>query len=908
MRRFEFSDGKSNKFWEISQQGAELTVRFGRLGANGTSQTKSFAEAARAETELNKLVREKTGKGYREVDGAASSPAPAAPLSTVELESLADLVGTAAEEYAEHSCNDYEVADSAANRLVLAAAIEHNRDRGDGEPMETGPDSKGMLFVFDDWLMRYLAHRCREVLAASAAERLAEAELLLLADIVTEMSENNWDAYDEDEGEFSLQASEESRALLASATREGRRSGWQDRLTAIAEAGDLASALTLDVLAWLARRCRAAVGQAASALPAVAAASPQAAAAMSPARPGVLKSWISEKSLVKRATELDVEWLPEYRRNEADLQTYAGGGNPFREYEDKDVPASSPFASRVAGLLQTARAESVRAVVLSMFGSRTDMGWQQPLDRAVAISFWRWRVMAHYVGRIDVDDIVAVLVDCLALGCMKEAESLARLLHWAIRHGKYRGNALATGSLPLYHWMLRLCFEHWELECDLAACAAGAPVKDPFAKGGIFGEPVLNELLRHWRDPDLSPLQEQLLWLCDYYTQRTAYRDALGQRTEFGNEWIPCRYPAAILAWFRLRESRGLQNPAIDHPLMQPRYAKLLAPRPLHRDPLVEQMIDRLRCEELTQLADLDDSSLNPPERPAKPDPRTTGPFAAIELNEIWNEALGLRVFHPLAWVERSLPELLRFREPQTGTEFAFSGYRNPGMSYRQWAEARFAAYTAAVPQMQRVRERYEVVGRIWWGFAEEFRGLPPGASTPVHQIVLCCKSPKRLLSLTITATPEAFAVHGDFYRWFMQWQLFPGEIAAEHFQLPAWQQDLAGFARVPVWGEALSRDDQFNIGVDHYNGWGDSEEERASRVDRPLAAEWFERAARLGYAEAQYVLAGMLGDGDGVAKDLSQAIVWCRRAVDGRHEKAPGRLAELEAASKPKASRWKLW
>jgi DNA ligase-1 len=68
-RRFEFSEGNSNKFWEISVQGKEMTVHFGRIGTAGQTKTKEFADANAAQKEADKLIAEKTEKGYEEVDG-----------------------------------------------------------------------------------------------------------------------------------------------------------------------------------------------------------------------------------------------------------------------------------------------------------------------------------------------------------------------------------------------------------------------------------------------------------------------------------------------------------------------------------------------------------------------------------------------------------------------------------------------------------------------------------------------------------------------------------------------------------------------------------------------------------------------------------------------------------------------
>jgi predicted DNA-binding WGR domain protein len=66
VRRFEFSGGGSNKFWEISQDGNSFTVRFGRIGTNGQSQTKTCAEEGKARAEAAKLIAEKLRKGYSE--------------------------------------------------------------------------------------------------------------------------------------------------------------------------------------------------------------------------------------------------------------------------------------------------------------------------------------------------------------------------------------------------------------------------------------------------------------------------------------------------------------------------------------------------------------------------------------------------------------------------------------------------------------------------------------------------------------------------------------------------------------------------------------------------------------------------------------------------------------------------
>ena len=66
-RRFEFTTDGSNKFWEITLVGAQHTVRFGRMGIKGQTVTKTFQDSVAARRDCERLIRAKTGKGYREV-------------------------------------------------------------------------------------------------------------------------------------------------------------------------------------------------------------------------------------------------------------------------------------------------------------------------------------------------------------------------------------------------------------------------------------------------------------------------------------------------------------------------------------------------------------------------------------------------------------------------------------------------------------------------------------------------------------------------------------------------------------------------------------------------------------------------------------------------------------------------
>jgi predicted DNA-binding WGR domain protein len=65
-RYFEFVDGSSFKFYEVSTSGNQVTVRFGRIGTEGQTQVKTLTDADAATKHAEKQIASKLAKGYRE--------------------------------------------------------------------------------------------------------------------------------------------------------------------------------------------------------------------------------------------------------------------------------------------------------------------------------------------------------------------------------------------------------------------------------------------------------------------------------------------------------------------------------------------------------------------------------------------------------------------------------------------------------------------------------------------------------------------------------------------------------------------------------------------------------------------------------------------------------------------------
>lgn len=65
-RRFECVEGTSNKFWEVWVDGRQLLTCYGRIGGKGTTTVKDYADEPAARRAMDRLILEKTGKGYVE--------------------------------------------------------------------------------------------------------------------------------------------------------------------------------------------------------------------------------------------------------------------------------------------------------------------------------------------------------------------------------------------------------------------------------------------------------------------------------------------------------------------------------------------------------------------------------------------------------------------------------------------------------------------------------------------------------------------------------------------------------------------------------------------------------------------------------------------------------------------------
>lgn len=63
---FEFVQGASNKFWEVTRSENSMNTRWGRIGSKGQSKIKEYTDQQAAADAIAKLIKEKTDEGYVE--------------------------------------------------------------------------------------------------------------------------------------------------------------------------------------------------------------------------------------------------------------------------------------------------------------------------------------------------------------------------------------------------------------------------------------------------------------------------------------------------------------------------------------------------------------------------------------------------------------------------------------------------------------------------------------------------------------------------------------------------------------------------------------------------------------------------------------------------------------------------
>ena len=86
MPRYEFKEGSSNKFWEITLDGSSFSTKYGRIGSDGQETVKDWDDEDKAKIEYDKIVAKKVKEGYKLVGGGGGGGASAKKAAVFEDE------------------------------------------------------------------------------------------------------------------------------------------------------------------------------------------------------------------------------------------------------------------------------------------------------------------------------------------------------------------------------------------------------------------------------------------------------------------------------------------------------------------------------------------------------------------------------------------------------------------------------------------------------------------------------------------------------------------------------------------------------------------------------------------------------------------------------------------------------
>lgn len=784
-------------------------------------------------------------------------------LNILELKTLFGFLDEATAEFEGHSCNDYCVPANDENKSVLIAAIEHsialgiNDGEGPGHPTEAEDHT---FFIWDDWLMRYLASRCKSILETAASspeiQGLSDAELKLAAGILLMLADNDFNLFEDEAGneDFTLIAGGKHKEFLVAAISHAQRKGWKASTKKVMKSEDSAEAFAIDVMRWIAHRCVQSVGKPPSPP------EPIGASVAHSTRLGLYKRWITEKTLSKNADESREKrgWKSAWAKNFVNMKLYGEGQNPYTGYGGK--PEERPFASTIGYSFNKAWHYQSALIDNARVSKDPAVSWEEPFQKSVTYHYWWVITEFHNLCELNFKQSVLLLTELLTLGCMKEARELCDLISWCDVQGCYD----KVDKTSFHCWILRICGEYWDL-----------PFTDKIEKS------ALADLAEHWRLEDLSAHDDQLIWMCDYYTHRTGWKGE--DYGEFTNS-LHTRTPCIVLAWFRLRESLGLKNPIIDHPLMKPRHAQLPPAWSFYDDEVIQKMLARLRREELPCLGE---RPLSPPPQPM-PTCTTSTSMADSKLSPQW--VGGALAAFPSTWIDRSYPECSRFKDPSSGATISISEYALTDVSHVEWANISTSVFNDKHPNLKSNGSRTEHKGLNWVGCAEQFSPDSVSSSDPNHCLLICGKSKVSFFVFCVMAPAGHLFDKADWYVWLLKWRWSFRNFDAGKEPCDV-LQDIGGYTRRLNWtpGQTNDRAVEFGTGV------GASEEARTKSRDLQYSIELLIRAAKCGNAYAQYNLAQRIFYGEGIQKDTEDALYWTKRSISNGYEGATKFLEQIE-------------
>jgi hypothetical protein len=245
------------------------------------------------------------------------------------------------------------------------------------------------------------------------------------------------------------------------------------------------------------------------------------------------------------------------------------------------------YAAKIAGdtakdpkVVEFIRQAGVAAKDFESFGKGVGDDWQSVWQRSVAYYYWACHIKT--ITKLGVwARNVATIANSLILGWHDYALSLSHRTRWA-----FENQGFSMRRIPhqrTQYFVLRL-INDWQ----------GWGDQNNYPKQA-FDEPLFNALLERWRSPNLEDISTLLLAACDRHTHESKhFSNKRSPDIASESMWYD---PFEIHTVLYLRRLAGLENPALDHPLMATTLGPLPAVAPVYTDALLEAVVARARQE-----------------------------------------------------------------------------------------------------------------------------------------------------------------------------------------------------------------------------------------------------------------------------------------------------------------------
>ncbi|MDO5691112.1 MAG: hypothetical protein Q4G70_01350 [Pseudomonadota bacterium] len=312
-------------------------------------------------------------------------------------------------------------------------------------------------------------------------------------------------------------------------------------------------------------------------------------------RPGISENWIKENKIGKK---IKTDYTPDdIEEPTKAIDDYARTGIPVSNIYDRRTEEQKSKAKKWLGYLPKKincyswyymGQFKVTAVNSVKWSSETISKVFEQGELSTFLELYRMR---HYgVNENEIENrYIRWIVIGFLLGEIERSTLLARMVLQA-----YRENMIPTKVRPSSagNLMLRMLGEH------IGESVPALPDRFYPERPDFFDTtPYLQEMLAHWKNEEPDVIAPYLVNVCDCHTIHGYQGKAdTSHLREFSGGGMQ-RFPMAALLVLKLRQMRGLENPRIEHPLMETVMGHLPTDAHFVPDDVLSRLRDRMRAD-----------------------------------------------------------------------------------------------------------------------------------------------------------------------------------------------------------------------------------------------------------------------------------------------------------------------